>query len=106
MAVDDCPIASGLITQDIVANISIFSHSETHALAIMAVGYPIILDLDWLQHHNPKIDWAEANLSLNCYSLSHIHPVTVQAKGFGLSPKPLQSQINLTNALGLGKLNT
>ena len=29
MAVDDWPIASGLITQDVFANISIGSHSET-----------------------------------------------------------------------------
>ena len=41
MAVDDRPIASGLITQDVVANISVSSHSETRALAVVAVGYPI-----------------------------------------------------------------
>ena len=56
MVVDDCPIASGLITQNIVANISISSHSKTCTLTVVAVGFPIILGLDWLQHHNPKID--------------------------------------------------
>ena len=65
MAIDDRPIASGLITQDVVANISVSSHSETRALAVVTVGCPIILGLDWLQHHNLKIDWAEANLTLN-----------------------------------------
>ncbi|KAI0037590.1 hypothetical protein FA95DRAFT_1467222, partial [Auriscalpium vulgare] len=32
MAVDDRPIASGLITQDVVANLSVGTHSEFIAL--------------------------------------------------------------------------
>ncbi|KAF9228284.1 hypothetical protein BS17DRAFT_850761, partial [Gyrodon lividus] len=49
MAVDDCLIPSGLITQDIVANITVRSHSETCPLAVVSVSYPIILGLDWLR---------------------------------------------------------
>jgi hypothetical protein len=87
MVVDDHPIVSGLITHDILTNISVGAHSELQPLAIVAVGYPIILGLDWLCHHNPKIDWAEANLSLNCCGLSCSYLVTVVARGFGLRPQ-------------------
>ncbi|KAL0954464.1 hypothetical protein HGRIS_003437 [Hohenbuehelia grisea] len=59
MAVDDRPIASGLITHDVITQISVDSHSEIRSLAVVAVGYPIILGLDWLRLHNPKLGmWA------------------------------------------------
>ncbi|KAF8834916.1 hypothetical protein BDN67DRAFT_867249, partial [Paxillus ammoniavirescens] len=57
MAVDDCLIASGLITQDVVANITVGTHSETRPLAVVSVGYPVIPGLDWLHQHNPSINW-------------------------------------------------
>lgn len=70
---------SSLITHDVLANVSVGAHTEIRPLAIVSVGYPVILGLDWLRHHNPKIDWAEANLSLDCCGLSRSHPVTVAA---------------------------
>ena len=87
MAVDDRPIASGLITQNILAHLSLGSHSETRAFAVVSVGYPMILGLDWLQHHNPDIDWAESTLTFNCCG-THAKPVTVYAKGSGPSLHP------------------
>ena len=84
MAVDDQPIASGLITQDVLTNISIGSHSETQALTVVTVSYSIILGLDWLQHHNPNIDWHKSHLTLNCCGLNPANPTKVYAKGFGL----------------------
>jgi hypothetical protein len=99
MAVDDRPIASGLITQDVLANISIGSHSETWALAVVAVSYPIILGLDWLQHHNPNIDWHESHLTLNCCGLNPANPTKVYTKGFG---PPLQPNSVHSTSVGLG----
>ncbi|KAG5634163.1 hypothetical protein DXG03_006273 [Asterophora parasitica] len=101
MAVDDCPIASGLITQDVLANLSIGSHLETKALAVVTVGYPIILGLDWLSHYNPSIDWAESHLTLSCCGSSS-HPTKVWAKGFGPSPQPNSSMLRSLSAVGLG----
>ncbi|KAF9221432.1 hypothetical protein BS17DRAFT_737788, partial [Gyrodon lividus] len=79
MAVDDHLIASGLITQDVVANITVGSHSETCPLAIVSVSYPMILGLDWLRQHNPNINWAEMNLSLDCCRLTPSSPSIVTA---------------------------
>ena len=102
LAVDDRPIASGLITQDVIACLSVDSHTETRPLAVVAVGYPVILGLDWLRQHNPSIDWAEMNLSLDCCGLSRTHPVTVSAKGSGLKPTLSKPALNSTSMLGLG----
>ncbi len=56
MAVDDRPIASGLVTQDVFTNLSVDAHDETISLGVVSVSYPIILGLDWLRRHNPYID--------------------------------------------------
>ena len=104
MAVDDRPIASGLVTQDVLTNLLIDSHDETIVLSIVSVSYPIILGLDWLHHHNPYIDWEDANLSLLCCNLTRSLPITVSAKGFGPQlSNPLTSLNSLsTTSLSLG----
>ena len=84
MVVDDHPIASGLITHDVVTQISVSDHKEIRSLTIVSVAYFIILDLDWLCQHNPNIDW-EDSLSLNCYGLTHSNLVVVMAKALVLS---------------------
>ena len=99
IAVDDWPIASGLITQDVLTNISISSHSESQALTVITVSYPIILGLDWLQHHNPNIDWHESHLILNCCGLNPAKPTKVYVKGF--SPLLQPNSVHLTS-VGLG----
>lgn len=100
MVVDDCPIASELITQDVLTNISIGSHSETQALAVVAVSYLLILGLDWLQHHNPHIYWAESHLTLKCCG-SHAKPTMVYAKGSSHAVQPYLS-VHSFASVGLG----
>ncbi|KAL0574503.1 hypothetical protein V5O48_007453 [Marasmius crinis-equi] len=98
MAVDNRPIALGLITQEVVSNVRVGSHNETIALNVVSVGYPIILGLDWLRRHNPRIDWQANTLSLECCGLSRASPSTVFAKGYGLST---HASLN-TTSVGLG----
>jgi hypothetical protein len=43
-AVDNHPIASGLVTYNVIT-------------CLVSVGYLIILSLDWLHWHNPSINW-------------------------------------------------
>ena len=104
VAVDDRPIATGLVTQDILTNLAVDSHEEVISLNVVAVSYPIILGLDWLRQHNPHIDWETADLSLSCCNLTRSSPITTSAKGFG--PRlfnPLTSLNSLsTTSLGLG----
>ena len=88
-----------MITQDVITNISIGSHSETQALTVVAVSYPIILGLDWLQHHNPNIDWHESHLTLNCCGLNPANPTKVYVKGFG---PPLRPNSVRSTSVGLG----
>ncbi|THH03524.1 hypothetical protein EW146_g10426, partial [Bondarzewia mesenterica] len=102
MAVDDRPITSGLITQDVITPLSVSTHTEILPLAVVSVGYPIILGLDWLVRHNPHIDWAETNLTLDCCGLTQTHPVTVRAKGFGLTPNLSRPHLDSTTAVGIG----
>ena len=45
-AVDNRPIASGLVTHDIIADLSIDKHTEVIALGVVSVSYPIILGLN------------------------------------------------------------
>lgn len=105
LAVDNRPIASGLITQDVVTQLEIDGHSEFLSLAVVAVAYPVILGLDWLRVHNPFIDWADPKLSLSCCSLRS--PVTVLPRGSGLvgisqSLNSFQSCSVTSTGLGFG----
>jgi hypothetical protein len=64
------------------------SHTETLSLVVVSVGYPVILGLDWLCKHNPKVDWTNMDLTLKCCNLHCLSPVSVKAQGF----KPELSQ--------------
>ena len=66
LAVDDRPIATGLITQDVTTQLTVQNHIEMISLSIVSVSYPIILGLDWLRRHNPDIDWGRMQLTLHC----------------------------------------
>jgi hypothetical protein len=75
--VDNRPIASGLVTQDIMTDLLVDRHLERLALAVILVDFPVSLGLDWLRQHNPSIDWADPNLSLLCCNLLSSSPVSV-----------------------------
>lgn len=106
-AVDDRPIASGYVTHDVVASLRVQSHSEMIALGIVSVPYPVILGLNWLQRHNPSIDWVRRSLALNCCRTSLVHSVSVLGRGAGLVTPPafvssLQALSTTSVGLGLG----
>jgi hypothetical protein len=102
MVVDDRPIASGLITHDVITHISVANHKEVRPLAVISVAYPVILGLDWLRQHNPDIDWEESTLSLDCCGLTCKNPVIVTAKGFGPKLSLPPSKLNLASTVGIG----
>ncbi|KAF5339905.1 hypothetical protein D9758_015029 [Tetrapyrgos nigripes] len=85
LAVDDRPIASGLITQDVLTQIRVGSHQETINLSVVSVSYPVILGLDWLH--------VVVSLLRRFF-----------AKGLGLMPS--QSLNTVRVGLGLGLLVT
>lgn len=103
-AVDDRPIASGLVTHDVITELMVDRHSEVLSLGVVSVAYPIILGLDWLRRHNPAIDWEDANLSLSCCNLTRSTPVSVHGKGFGLPRPSTRTSLNSlpVTSVGLG----
>lgn len=102
LAIENRPIASGLVTHDIFANIDINEHSETSPLA--SVHFPVILGLDWLRVHNPAIDWTDPSISLSCCNLTPLRPVCIRPKGFGVvGAKPLATyRACSVTSVGLG----
>lgn len=103
MAVDDRPIASGLVTHDVVTQLTVEQHSEIISLGVVSVSYPVILGLDWLRRHNPHVDWERTDLTLSCCNLVRSSPVTVSARGFGLPRSPILTSLNaFATSVGLG----
>ncbi len=104
-AVDDRPIASGLVTQDVITSLFVKSHAENITLAVVSISFPVILGLDWLRRHNPGIDWARNCLTLTCCGANPSYPVSALGKGFGLaqlSPFSSSLQSLSTTCIGLG----
>ena len=45
------------------------THFETHSFQLISLGnYPVILGMDWLQKHNPRLDWITGTATLPCTS--------------------------------------
>ena len=45
------------------------THFETHSFQLISLGnYPVILGMDWLQKHNPCLDWITGTATLPCTS--------------------------------------
>lgn len=104
-AVDGRPIATGLVTHDVVTSLRLQAHSEVISLGVVSVRYPVILGLDWLQRHNPSVDWARRQLALTCCGVNPIHPVSVLGTGLGHVPPPtFVSSFHAlsTTSIGLG----
>ena len=96
---DDRPLASGLLTHDVITQLGIRNHTEITALGIVSMPYPVLLGLDWLRHHNPAMDWTRGQLSLSCCGVSL--PVPAFGKGYSLI-SPTASRFLSVASVGLG----
>ena len=100
--VDDRPLASGLLTHDVITQISIRDHTEITQLGIVNMPYPVLLGLDWLKQHNPAVDWARGQLLLSCCGVNHQSPVSAMGKGYSLISPVVSSQSISVTSVGLG----
>ena len=103
-AVDNRPIASGLVSQDVISCLKVRDHSERISLAVVSVAYPIILGLDWLRRHNPSIDWTRGQLALSCCG-ANPGPLFAFGQGYGLArlePQKTSLSALSTTSVGLG----
>ena len=102
-AVDDRPIASGFVTHDVIVSLCVKSHAEVLALGIVSVSYPIILGLDWLERHNPSIDWARCELALSCCGINPTNPVSIFGSGLNhLEPPTFVSSLQASSLTSVG----
>ena len=68
--------AGGKITDMVRLKVKIQDHEETMELTVADIGKKdIFIGHDWLQHHNPEIDWQEKRIKFsrcpgNCYQES------------------------------------
>jgi hypothetical protein len=61
---DGTPNASGMIQEYVEIHVIIGEHKEMLQLAVTELGNDdIFLGFDWLQHHNPTVDWTKSTLS-------------------------------------------
>lgn len=74
--VDGSPISSGKIThQTVPLQMVINSHRENISLdVIISPNQPVILGFEWLQHHNPVIDWSSNQVYFNDKSSASVPP--------------------------------
>ena len=99
--IDDRPLASGLLTHDVITQISIRDHTEITQLGIVSMPYLVLLGLDWLRQHNPTVDWARGQLSLSCCGTTHNLSVPAFGKGYSLISPSASSQSIALVGLGL-----
>ena len=98
--IDDQPLASRLLTHNVIAKISICNHMEVTSLGICSMPYLVLLGLDWLRHHNPAIDWTRGQLSLSCCGNSLSVPAF--GRGYSLVMPSASSFPPSVTSIGLG----
>ena len=63
---DNSPNAIGCIRHDVLLTVDIQGHVEELAAAVANIGDDdMIIGIDWLRHHNPRIDWANDTVRFN-----------------------------------------
>ena len=56
----------GKITEYVKVRMMVGDHSERLQLVIAKLGNPeLFLDIEWLEDHNPGINWAQGKLSFD-----------------------------------------
>ncbi|KAF8327820.1 uncharacterized protein EI90DRAFT_2927811, partial [Cantharellus anzutake] len=54
---DGSPLSKGSVSHAVILNVKIGDHSEFKTFGIVKMPWDLLLDVDWLQKHNPKINW-------------------------------------------------
>jgi len=64
---DGTPSASGTVSEYVEMEVQVNDHRECITLAITDLGKEdIFLGQEWLQYHNPSIDWKRKHLYFDC----------------------------------------
>src|SRR5260370_5900404 len=68
--IDGKPLNNGFISQVILATLCIQDHSECKYFGIINMNCDVILGIDWLQKHNPSIDWELNQVLFSCCGMN------------------------------------
>ena len=69
---DGRPLSRGLITHITMINVKIGDHSEVKTFSIINMPWDLLLGVDWLQTHNPVINWKSSSICFSCCDSRHL----------------------------------
>ncbi len=59
---DGEPLSKGSISHVVVLNVKLGDHSEFKTFGIVKMPWDLLLGIDWLQKHNPVINWKSGSI--------------------------------------------
>src|SRR5260370_21553329 len=78
--IDGKPLNNGFISQVVLATLCIQDHSECKSFGIINMNCNVIVGIDWLQKHNPSINWESNQVSFSCCSMNLVDPISGDAQ--------------------------
>ena len=69
---DGKPLSKGAITHVVVLNVKLGDHSEFKSFGIVKMPWDLLLGIDWLQKHNPVINWKSGSIKFSCCDSCHL----------------------------------
>ncbi len=63
---DGEPLSKGSISHVVVLNVKLGDHSEFKTFGIVKMPWDLLLGIDWLQKHNPVINWKSGSITFSC----------------------------------------
>ncbi len=66
------PLSKGAISHVVILNVKIGDHSETKTFGIIKMPWDLLLGIDWLQKHNPVINWKTGSINFSCCNSGHL----------------------------------
>src|SRR5260370_26818171 len=68
--IDGKPLNNRFISQVVPATLCIQDHSKYKSFGIINMNCNVILGIDWLQKHNPSINWESNQILFSCCSMN------------------------------------
>ena len=73
-SIDGKPLSNGFISHTVLTNCCIQEHTKYKTCGIVEMNCDLVLSIDWLQQHNPSIDWESNGISFSCCSTNSVIP--------------------------------
>src|SRR5258708_6096836 len=94
---DGKPLSKGSISCVTSLNVKIGDHTEIKTFSVVRMPWDLFLGVDWLQTHNPEINWKSSSIHFSCCDSGRLGTVG------GIAPCVLNSSIIMIYTMELGK---